>query len=484
MTSWLERAQSLLEQSLFPVSQELNSLDWKSGLSPDRKRLAEHISAFANLSGGGFMVFGISPFGEKQGLTAEQPKHIITQIANIARDGLKPACQIEHAVVQLPSEGRVLLFVFIPESVEKPVHLRGKSLEHSFARSGGQTRKMDETEIRQALLSSRPQRFEELPVLASNITEVVDNMDLKPVCDRLGKPYSIDPEKLSEITIDLGFATRSREQIIPTFLGVIVAAKDFGRVPGCERYGVKVTQYAGTSKLSAQKEKIYTQGFVHSFDQIIEEIIGMVPHSEVIEKATRKRVPLYPVMALRELIANAVIHRDYSRTDSYVQIEIFEDRIEITNPGSLLPGMDVDRLIDQQPRARNEVLASRMRELGFCEERGSGIDKVAFELELYGLPAVAFENFADSFKAALFRPKDYKKMPHAERLRTAYQHTCLHYVMKKDVTNASLRERLKLSEGQSQLVSKLIRQCIESRLIKVANPGASPRYVRYIPIWA
>ncbi|MCB4757609.1 MAG: hypothetical protein LHV69_11375 [Elusimicrobia bacterium] len=343
---------------------------------------------------------------------------------------------------------------------------------------------MDEIEIRQALLSSRPQRFEELPVLAANIREIIDNLDLKPVCERLGKPYSSDPEKSSEIMIDLRFATRTPAQIIPTFLGVIITSKDFGKVSGCERYGVKMTQYIGTSKLSAQKEKIYTQGFVHSFDQIIDDLIGMIPYSEVIEKATRKRVPMYPVKALRELIANAVIHRDYSRTDSSVQIEIFEDRIEITNPGSLLPGMDIDRLIDQQPRTRNEVLASRMRELGFCEERGSGIDKVAFELELYGLPAVTFDSFADSFKATLYGPKEYKKMSQVERLRTAYQHTCLHYVMKKEVTNASLRERLKLSESQSQLVSKLIRQCIQRNLIKVANPGASPRYIRYVPVWA
>lgn len=165
-------------------------------------------------------------------------------------------------------------------------------------------------------------------------------------------------------------------------------------------------------------------------------------------------------------------------------MEIFDDRIEITNPGSLLPDMAVDRLIDQQPRARNEILAALMRELGFCEERGSGIDKAAFSLEVYGLPAVHFINNPDSFRAILYSPKPYKAMANEERLRTAYQHTCLHYVMGQKATNASLRTRVKLAEKQAQLVSALIRKAIEVRIIKVANPGASPRYIHYIPYWA
>jgi predicted HTH transcriptional regulator len=146
--------------------------------------------------------------------------------------------------------------------------------------------------------------------------------------------------------------------------------------------------------------------------------------------------------------------------------------------------MAVDRLIDQQPRARNEILAAMMRELGFCEERGSGIDKAAFALEVYGLPAVHFINNPDSFRAILYSPRAYKAMENEERLRTAYQHTCLHYVMGQKVTNASLRVRLKLAEKQSQLVSALIRKAIEANLIKVANPGASPRYIHYVPYWA
>lgn len=484
---WLEEVKRLLNQSLVPVSQELNKLDWKISLSEDRKRLAEHSSAMANQSGGGYFVFGISPLGEKVGLDQESITDIIAHMGNVVREGLEPVCRMDHRILEDYSAEKnkvVLLAIRIEESPEKPVHLRGQPLEKSFIRSGGQTRKMDGSEIRHALLSTKSQRLEELPIHSSNPQEVLQSIDLKPVCERLNIPYPQDPKRLEETLIDLRFAVRVGQIVQPTFLGIIVACRDFAQIQGCERFAIRITQYRGLHKLFALKEQIYSQGYVHSFDRIIEDVINILPHSEVIEKATRKQLPLYPMVALRELIANAAIHRDYSRTDSYVHIEIYDDRIEITSPGSLLPDMDVDRLINQQPRARNEILADRMRGLGFCEERGSGLDRATFALEDYGLPAARFINQPDCFKAVLYAPKEYKKMTQEERLRTVYQHTCLHYEMQQDVTNASLRGRLKLAQSQSQLVSKLIKQGIAAHLIKIANPGTSPRYIRYIPYWA
>ena len=481
---WVGRAEKLLQRTLHPVPQELNELDWKRELSGNKERLAEHMSAFANHNKGGFLVFGILGNGQKVGIDPSDAKDTIGRIGNIVREGLEPSCVADHYMEKLEGTSNILLYIHIQESAQKPVHLRGKSLEHSFIRSAGQTRKMNESEIRAALLQSRIYRFEELVISSADSAKIFDEIDIVPVCQRLKIPFSGDEERRQEIMVNLKFAAKIATGLLPTYLGLLIAGKDFKRVPGSEHYGIRLTRYKGNARLEAEHDKFYQSGFVHFFDQLIDDLVALIPKSEVIEKATRKQVPLYPEIALRELIANAVIHRDYARTDSYVQVEIFDNRIEITNPGSLLPDMEVNRLIDQQPRARNEVLAARMRELGFCEERGSGIDKAAFSLEVYGLPAVHFINKVDSFQAILYAPKSYKAMGQEERTRTAYQHTCLHYVMGNTVTNASLRHRLKLSEKQSQLVSLLIRKTIEAGLIKIANPRASPRYVHYVPYWA
>ncbi len=483
--SWIARAQDLLRRSLdLSVPHELNELDWKRELSSNKERFTEHLSAFANLDQGGFLVFGVTHDGKKAGIDSSAVKNIIEKIGNAARDGLEPSCAIDHFIEKTETPGKVLLYIHIPGSTQKPVRLRGKSLEVSFIRSAGQTRKMNESEIRAALLRSRTLRFEELTINSTESAAILEDFEISAVCQRLKIPFSGEPERRGEIMVNRKFAAKTATGLAPTYLGVLVTGKDFRKLPGAEHYGIRLTRYRGNSKLEAERDEFYFKGFVHSLDQLIDDIMGLLPKSEVIEKATRRQVPVYPEIALRELIANAVIHRDYSRTDSYVQVEIFDDRIEITNPGSLLPDMAVDRLIDQQPRARNEILAALMRELGFCEERGSGIDKAASSLELYGLPAVHFINNPDYFRAILYAPKPYKAMDNEERLRTAYQHVCLHYVAGQKVTNASLRARLKLSGNQSQLVSALIRKAIDANLIKIANPGASPRYIHYVPYWA
>jgi ATP-dependent DNA helicase RecG len=94
---------------------------------------------------------------------------------------------------------------------------------------------------------------------------------------------------------------------------------------------------------------------------------------------------MYPEIAVRELIANALIHQNFSVTGVGPMIEIFANRMEITNPG--IPLVQTDRFLDSPPRSRNETLASIMRRIGICEERGSGVDKIIFETELYQLPA-------------------------------------------------------------------------------------------------
>ena len=90
-------------------------------------------------------------------------------------------------------------------------------------------------------------------------------------------------------------------------------------------------------------------------------------------QALRKEVKMYPELAVREL-KQCNYNQDFYETGMGPMVEIFDDRIEITNPGK--PLISTLRLIDHSPKSRNERLASFMRRIGICEERGSGIDKV------------------------------------------------------------------------------------------------------------
>jgi predicted HTH transcriptional regulator len=178
---------------------------------------------------------------------------------------------------------------------------------------------------------------------------------------------------------------------------------------------------------------------------------------------------------------NALIHQDFSVTGAGPTIEIFADRMEITNPGASL--VDPDRLLDSAPRSRNEKLAALMRKLGICEERGSGIDKVVFEIEYYQLPPALFELKGDATAATLFAYQPLSKMEKGARIRACYQHACLRYVGNDFMTNSSLRQRLGIKEKNKAQASRLIREASESGAIKPYDENAGPKYMKYVPWW-
>ena len=136
---------------------------------------------------------------------------------------------------------------------------------------------------------------------------------------------------------------------------------------------------------------------------MVDYINDQLPSSEEIGRALRREVRMFPKIAVRELVANALIHQDFSMTGTGPMVEIFTDRIEITNPGP--PLIDPLRFIDEPPQSRNEALAAMMRRLNICEERGTGIDKVIAEIELYQLPAPDFQATPKHTRAFLFAPR-------------------------------------------------------------------------------
>lgn len=147
--------------------------------------------------------------------------------------------------------------------------------------------------------------------------------------------------------------------------------------------------------------------------------------------------------------------------------------------------IDTLRFIDEPPRSRNEGLASLMRRMNICEERGSGIDKVIFYVELFQLRAPDFRITQNSTITILYGPQPFAKMTREERIRACYQHACLQYVSDKRMSNASLRQRLGIKESNYPTASKIIRDTIDANLIKQHGDGiCSRKDATYVPFWA
>lgn len=266
-----------------------------------------------------------------------------------------------------------------------------------------------------------------------------------------------------------------------TNLGAILFAKQLQDFQHLARKAVRLIQYKGNNRIETVREIVGNKGYAVGFEGLIDYLKTLIPSSEEIGIAFRQEVPMYPELAIRELVANAIIHQDFSLAGTGPMIEVFETRMEITNPG--VPLVDTDRFLDSPPRSRNEALASFMRRINICEERGTGIDKVVFQTELYQLPAPLFEVTEEHTRSVLFGHKVFADMDKEDRIRACYQHCCLKYVNREHMNNKSLRERFAIEEKNSAMASRVIKDTVQAGLIKPYDPDAGTKAMRYVPHW-
>lgn len=267
-----------------------------------------------------------------------------------------------------------------------------------------------------------------------------------------------------------------------TNLGAILFAKRLEDFPApVARKAIRFVAYDGASRAdTVTHRKDVQRGYAAGFGELVDYIGNLLPHSEQITGVFREEKLLYPLLSIRELVANALIHQDMTVSGAGPLVELFRDRLEITNPGQ--PLVSPDRFLDLPPRSRNEVLASLMRRMGLCEEQGTGIDKVITAIELHQLPPPDFRAEGGAVSVKLFAPRRFAEMTPDERIRACYQHAALKYVVGDRMKNSTLCKRFGIDPRNASQASMVIRRALDEGLIKLADPSR-PR-AGYIPFWA
>jgi predicted HTH transcriptional regulator len=267
-------------------------------------------------------------------------------------------------------------------------------------------------------------------------------------------------------------------------LGAILFAHDLTRFESVRHKALQIVFYRGRGKSAANEElPLGQKGYALILNDLLDALRTRLPRREVSKGAQRISQPDYPESSVRELIVNALVHQDFRVRGSCAMVDIFEDRLEITNPGH--PLVDIRRLIDCHPKSRNEQLAELMRFMRLFEGRGSGIDIVIDRGEELGLPPPEFEALGLAggplaMRASLLAPKTFSDMSPAERLRGVEQHAANQFSKKLRLTNLSLRERFQLDKDQIAQVSRLIKRAVAENLIKPAEEEGRS----YVPYWA
>lgn len=378
-------------------------------------------------------------------------------------------------------EGKRVVMLEIGAAFRHPVQF--KSIE--YLRIGSYKKKLkDFPEKERELWRVFDQTPFEREVAAENISgeEVLRLLDCPAYFELLGQPLPEGREAILAALTDDGLLTQAVGGWNITNLGAILFARRLADFRTLQRKAVRVVLYKGVNRVETVREQEGGKGYASGFQGLIGFVTGLLPSNEVIGRALRRHVPMFPALAIRELIANAVIHQDFHLTGTGPMVELFADRMEVTNPG--LPLVQTHRFLDSPPRSRNEVLASFMRRIGVCEERGSGVDKVVSQTEFYQLPAPLFETSKEHTRAVLFAHREFRDMDKADRVRACYLHACLRYVQRDRMTNTTLRERFGIDEKNSSMVSRVIKDTIAAGLICCHDDTVGSRARKYLPRWA
>jgi ATP-dependent DNA helicase RecG len=440
----------------------------------DKTKLLEYCVAFAN-EGGGHLILGVNN---------KLPRKVVgTHAFNDIGETKSAILAKLHFRVEIYElhhlDGRVLVFEIPSRPTGEPQHLNGTY----FMRLGEELVPMSADRLRRIFSEGESNWLKQAAKENATADEVIALLDTQAYFDLMKLSYPTTREGVLARFVSENLIKATGDTWTIFNLAAILFAKNLNDFPSSvSRKAPRVIIYKGADKLETQSDTSFMQGYVVGFENLVTFVDASAPRNYFIEQVIRQEVKMFPEQALRELIANALIHQDFTITGASVMIEMYSDRLEISNPG--IPPIRVERFIDEY-RSRNEYLANLMRRLHISEEKGSGIDKVIKAVEAYQLPAPDFRVGEIRTTAILFTHQDFSDMSKTDRIRACYQHCCLLYVNNQRMSNQTLRERFNLPESRMATISTLITAAKEAALIKQdTTDTGSTRYARYLPFWA
>ncbi len=433
------------------------------GKTFERKRSTEALDsilraivAFANTAGG-TLVVGIDDDGTVRGV--DDPLGVQEQIVNALSHGIAPLLVPEFSILE--DGGYTLVTATIHPSDRRPHHVTREGTEAgTYVRVGASNRRADQPMREQLVRSARRHGFDEEPAYGVDIDELEPSL----VLERIGRS---DPEALQ--TLDL--VTTSDGAAIPTNAGVLLAAPSVvaERFPNACVHAAAFS-FDGNAALVRRTIGGCLFEIVDRSIDFVREMTGT--RVEVIAGQTAsERVPIVPVVALRELVINAIVHADYALDGGPLRVAVHPDRVVIENPGMLVTGLVVDDLGDGVSRIRNRAIARVFREAGYIEQWGSGIrraraDATAAGVDLPTLEEVAPYRFRATIHTIATRPPDID--PLSKQL--------ISYVVASP-SGMSTSELAQLSGKSERTVRDRMAALVDLGLVAAAGRGPQRRYV-------
>lgn len=385
---------------------ELGDVEVKSAQRGTPQRLFEPLSALANRKGSGVMLFGMDENRNFEVVGVGKVHRLQEEISHLAASEMEPALRPEFTVEDI--EGKMVVAVEVSElsAEQKPCFYKPAGLQRgSYIRVGNTNRQMTDYEIF-GYVSARTQPIlDEEPGLNATIEDLnqVELDDYLAQLRRTRPQAAYLDEPFERVLVQLRIVREVGGVLRPTLAGLLM----FGKYPQAFEPQLVITflQYYSTTeteKTPRGERFLDNRKFEGTIPKMMEgavnHVMASIRKSSLIEGLWRRDIPEYPEEAVREAVANAIAHRDYSHfvRGSYIQIRLFADRLEVQSPGGLY-GNVTEETLEEEQSTRNRVLMRLMEDLHLVENRGSGIRTMIAAMRNANLEPPHFHDRRSSF---------------------------------------------------------------------------------------
>jgi ATP-dependent DNA helicase RecG len=366
---------------------EGKTLEFKRDLSSPRPALCTLV-AFAN-SAGGRLVLGVED-DDKRVVGIEHPLDLERHIANLIADSIQPTLLPEIEVV--PWRRKHVLVVQVHPSALRPHHVKPEGVERgTYVRLGSTNRRADAALIAELRRRIDLESYDEQPLPAVDSEAI----DFAAASECFSEHRTLRRQDLRT----LGLVIDHQGRNVPTMGGMILFGSDrLAHVPDA---WIQVGYFASKDRTRLADHAELREHPILAIEQAIRFVERNTRMGAEFERLKRRDLPSVPPAALREALVNAVAHADYSQRGAPIRVAVFEDRVEVENPGILLPGLTVEELREGVSRLRNRVIARTFKELALIEQWGSGIQRMMSACASAGLPPPEFVEIGLRFRVII-----------------------------------------------------------------------------------
>ncbi len=370
------------------TKEEGKTLEFKEN-TKSMQKIIQTIVAFANTAGG-ILVIGVKDKSKEiVGLAdvLEEEERLANAISDSVSPLLIPSLQLHTW------RNKDILLISVSHAFG-PYYIKSKGIETgTYVRFGSTNRLADATTILEIQRLKEHKYFDEQPNF--DCPENAINFALAK------KIFSQISKKLTDRTTkSLGLIVQYHSKELPSNGAVLLFADRYTEFfPDAV---IRLGRFLGTDKTDMIDQQVLDYPISIALEPLIAFIRRHTTMTAEIGETKRKNIPQYPPIVIREAVINALLHADYSIKGASIQIAIFDNRIEITNPGCLPFGLSLETALSGVSQLRNRVIGRVFRELHLIEQWGSGLGRMINICQQQGISPPKFEELGNFFRITLY----------------------------------------------------------------------------------